>query len=207
MKTKKKIWISLSLGLAVSVITIVGVLYSCEKQDIQPMSSNDSVMKTDSDLPIDIFDGRDICGEIERKALVVDGMGRVGSVFVFNGTKYFYVYVSAFRNFSLRNAYLFTGTRAELPLNLDGDLEIKRFQHQIISDEASTTRVFRIPISEMHGRSVISLMVQAKNDQGDFSRYKNAWAQGKEYGTITIGHVLTYDKRICLVNDPVGFDE
>lgn len=211
MKTKKTLWKRISIVLALSIVTTVGILYSCEKENIAPSiaPSSEVPMRVNEELPRDIFGDKRICGTVIRKDLLLEGVGRVGNVFLFNDTKFFYVYVVANRGYGLKDAYLFNGTRADLPLTMDGDLEYKRFNNTITADEFIRSRNFKIPLAQMHAISVNALALEMKNlnPTNEASRPKIAWADGKQIGNFSLGRVFQYTKGVCLINDPISAEE
>jgi len=79
----------------------------------------------------------------------------------------------------------------------------------MLSDVYTSTRRFKIPLSELDGRFAMSLKAEVKRDIGEssLSRLSDAWADGKPFGITTFGRVFSFETTLCLINDPVGLDE
>lgn len=216
MKTIKTVWKQLSVVLLLFITTSVVILYSCEKENINPINSaNDMQTKSGKPIPYDIIAGKTPCGPITIQYLVGEKGSKYGEVYTFNDAKNFYLYVIALKGYSLGNSYLFTGLRHELPLNADGDIDNRLFNHILHSEDFVRSRGFRVPLKQMQGISVVSLMVNVRNNfanldsQGEIQDRDGiqAWAEGKKIGTISIGDIFTYKKGVCLVNEPVSVDQ
>lgn len=208
MKAKNTLWKRISVALVLSVAATFGFLISCEKENIQPLQDN-AIKSSAAEPESELFPLTEICGEIQQKALLIGDRTKAGDVYIFNDTKYLYVHVSALRFFELKNVYLYTGPRVDIPLTIAGDLAYKRFNHVLLSDVFSNTKRFKIPLSELNGRFVVSLRADVKRDIGNSSlvRLSEAWADGKPFGITTFGRIFSYETTICLINDPASLDE
>lgn len=208
MKTKTTVWKRLSLMMLLFISTSVVILYSCEKENIQPIRQDQ--VKTQAPLPQEISNQKDICGRVVISDLLnEEGKIKVGDVYAFNDTKYFYLYVIAKKGYTIKNAYFFVGTREELPLTFRGDLDFKDFNHNIYSRDFVRLRSFKIPLTEMHKLSTMSLMVQTRNNliPNQFDNLSRSWADGKEVGSLYNGRIFSYEETLCMVNDPISVNE
>lgn len=208
MKAKNTIWKRISVALVLSVAATFGFLISCEKENIQPLQDN-SIKSAEAESQSELFPLTEICGSIHQKALLIGSRTKAGDVYIFNDTKYLYVHVSAGRYYEMKNVYLFAGSREDLPLTIGGDLAVKRFNHVMLSDVYTSTRRFKIPLSELEGRFVVSLKAEVKRNMGEssLSRLSEAWADGKPYGITSFGRVFSFETTNCLINDPVSLDQ
>lgn len=206
MKAKNTIWKRISVALVLSVATTFGFLISCEKENIQPLQDN-AIKSADEDE--ELFPKTDICSEIIQKDLLIGDRQKAGDVYIFNDAKYLYVHVSAGKFFLLKNAYLFVGSREELPITISGDLAFRRFNYIRLADNYSVARRFRVPLALLDGRVVVSLKVETKREFGESSiaNLNEAWADGRPFGITKFGRVFSYTRVNCLTNDPVFLDE
>lgn len=207
MKAKRNLWKRVSIVLVFSILTTLGFLISCEKENIQPLN-NDSMrlaQADEDDAVRDINQSYNLCGEVQRKSLLLDNGKQVGFVFVYNDTKYFYVQVVAMRGLYFKNAFLFTGTREELPLT-KGNLDYKAFNHIKESPGLVKTIRFKIPLEETHTDFVSSLMVQTNFGDVQSDLHK-AWADGRTYGETQFGKVFSYSKNFCEIDNIADFPD
>lgn len=209
MKTNKTILKRISLMLFISVVTALGFLISCEKENIQPVGPQD--LKSSQKVPDELLPLPEICSEIIHKDLLLKDNTKIGDVYLLNDAHYFYVHVLARKGTLFHNAYLYAGLMENIPMTREMNPDVERFTRIIKQDDFGTVRRFKIPMKELSGKFIVSLMVQTKDDklsiQEDFVKYFRAWADGKLYGNTNIGRLFTYKKGICRVDDPVAFNE
>lgn len=203
MKAKRNLWTRISIVLVFSILTTLGFLISCEKENIQPLNDNPvKSAQSDEDAALkEINQTQDLCGEVERKALLIDNGKQVGFVFVYNDTKYYYVQALAIQGFYFKNAFLYTGTREALPLTAKGNLDFKSFNH--IQESMGLVKVirFKVPLAETHTNFVSSLMVQTNFGDSERIAPHRAWADGRTYGVTLFGKVFSYEKNFCEADD------
>lgn len=210
MKTNNTVWKRVSLMLFISVITGLGFLISCEKENIRPVGAQE--LKTHPELPAELLPLPLICGEIAHRNLILEDNRKVGDVYLLNDRKYLYVHVLARDGIRLRNAFLFTGKMEAIPLSESMDPLISSFPYSISTNEFSTVKRFKIDLRNLSDKFIVSLMVQTTkrkiSESENLMRYNNAWADGKLYGDRILGRLFTYKKGMCSnENEPVAFDE
>lgn len=209
MKTNKTILKRISLMLFISIVTALGFLISCEKENIQPVGPQN--LKSSQKVPDELLPLPEICSEIIHKDLLLKDNSKVGDIYLLNDSEYFYVHILARKGTLLHNAYLFAGLMERIPMTDEMNPDVERFNYKIIQDDFSTVRRFKIPLKELSGKFIISLAVQTKDDElslnEDFIKYHRAWADGKIYGKTYIGRLFTYTKGICRIDEPVAFNE
>jgi len=204
MKNRKSIIARLTVLLGITILAVLGILISCEKENFTPISENSMVKTAQTDLTSNELPMVDICGTMMSKKLLTDQKKEVGTAFLFNDTKYFYVHAAVNADYKVKNAYLFTGKKDEIPLTTAGDPDFQHFNHQIVNQGFSTVRSFKIPLEELTGKFSVALMLQVlpKNDTYTFLKLK-AWGEGQSFGT-TIGKrgmFFPYEKGVCLYID------
>lgn len=208
MKTNRKIWKRISLILFVSIITALGFLISCEKENIQPNSLKS--FENDKSLPQEMEGLSRVCGEVHQKNLLLENGKRVGKVYIYNDTKYVYAYIFSARGWSLKNAYLFAGLKGYIPSTREGNPDVHSFNHIVRAIEWSITRRFKFLLSELPPKFVVALMVEAKSHVAPVdanSLIQKTWADGKLFGTTEFGRVFNYTRGVCLVDTPVELEE
>lgn len=111
-------------------------------------------------------------------------------VYIFKDTKNLCVHAVADDRYLLKKAYLFTGTRDEIP-EIEGDLNFELFTHTIQAIAFNSSRHFKIPLKDLRGKFLVSLMVEAKPKyaQGAGAMFKS-WADGYNYGNKEIGRIF-----------------
>lgn len=201
MKKNNTIWKKISMVSVFAATATFGLLLSCEKENITTPNDPDNRSAQSVEMPIELYPQFGVCGNIQKKDLVVGDRKDIGDVYVFNDTKYFYVHAIADGRHLLRNAYLFTGTREEIP-EINGDLNFDLFTHSIQALAYNSSRNFKIPVKDLKGKFLVSLMVEAKPKyaQSAGPQFK-AWADGYKYGNRVIGRIFTYVKGVCLYTD------
>jgi hypothetical protein len=201
MKKNNKIWKKVSLMTLLAVTTTFGLLLSCEKENFTTPENAVQKAADNSKMPLDLYPPFGVCGNIIKKDIVVGDRKDIGDVYFFNDTKFMYVHAIADERNLLKSAYLFTGTREEIP-EVNGDLNYGLFTHTIEALTFSSSRHFKIPVRDLKGKFLVSLMVEAKPKyaQGAGSVYKG-WADGYKYGVNEIGRIFTYVKGVCLYTD------
>lgn len=202
MKTKKTYWKRVTAVLLVSIISAVGVLYSCEKENIQPIRQ-DSIEKGG------IAINEPICGTVITKDLYDKENKRYGTVSFHNDARFLYVKAVANRGHAFKNAYLFVGSREELPLNVRGDIQYKSFKNFTLIPDLVHEHNFQFPLAGLPRSFMVSFMTQVPHPLNDENtlRYANAWADGKMVGDQNGGRIFIYKRAICKVDIPEEFDQ
>lgn len=204
MKNTKSIIARLTVLFGITILAVLGILISCEKENFTPISESSIEKTAQTDLTSNEMPIVDICGSMMTKKLLTDQKKEVGTAFLFNDKRYFYVHAAVNADYKAKNAYLFTGKKEEIPLTTAGDPDFQHFNHQIVNQGFSTVRSFKIPLEEMTGKFSVALMLQIlpKNDTYNFLKLK-AWGQGQSFG-LNIGKkgmFFPYEKGICLYID------
>lgn len=207
MRTSRKWWPNLIMIFCGSMLTTFVALVSCEKESIVPEVDRTAVEGQIKEK--DIYPVGAICGDQVKKKVLLKNGKEAGYILLFNDSKYFYVQATASRDYHLRNAYLYTGTFDEIPRNVFGDPNLGRFPYKSETDSYSSTRKFRIPLSDLKAGFVVSFMVEVKPTfaQGSLGRPLKAWAEGRFYGTKELGTAFSHEKNICAQIDPISVNE
>lgn len=204
MKNTKSIIARLTVLFGITILAALGILISCEKENFTPISENSMEKSVQSDLTSNEMPIVDVCGTMMSKKLLTDQKKEVGTAFLFNDKRYFYVHAAVNADYKVKNAYLFTGKKEEIPLTTAGDPDFQHFNHQIVNQGFSTVRSFKIPLEELTGKFSVALMLQIlpKNDSYNFLKLK-AWGQGQSFGANVgkRGMFFPYEKGICLYID------
>ena len=203
MKAQKTLWIRILAIFFLSGITAIGILYSCEKEIIQPSSKN-NLKENSITIPSDearetIF----ICGKAINKDLIDTENNKVGKVTVSNDAKYFYVRIIAQPGYALASSYLYTGLDSNLPMDANGDLNFAGFNSTMLVREYIRERNFSVPLRELPDEFTASLMVQVAHmfDPDGFVYRKAAWADGVVIGNVNMGRFFTYRKANCQIQE------
>ncbi len=203
MKRKRKNWKRFTLISGVIITVTITIFFSCQKDEIVPLDKNKSA---DQITNQELFPKPFFCGELVRKDLVLKNENKIGNAFFYNDNDNFYVHLVANRGYTFHNAYLFTGQFQDIPLNVNLNPDISAFNYQIISDDMSTVRKFKIPLTALTGTFDVSLMVQTKNSNFTWDekmyKFERAWCQGKLYGNTLFGRFFSYRKGACMINTP-----
>lgn len=200
MKKNKSNWKNLLLVIGISSVATCGLLLSCEKETIKPEENYMNKSSQGAEMPQELFRPLQICGTIQKKDIVVGERKDIGDMYIFNDTKYLYVHAIADDRFLLKNAYLFTGLREEIPETAEGNLNYELFTHTQEALSYARSRHFKVPLSELHGKFLVSLMVETKPVNAQSSAFNfNSWADGYTYGVTPnkIGRIFTYIKGVC----------
>lgn len=207
MRAKGKVFKWLSAGFGVAAIVTWGSLLSCEKANIQPMRTDNDVMKTDQDVPVDVYQSDNICGNVVTKSLLI-GKEPVGRVLIYNDPHYLYVDAIADEEHMLKNAFLYAGRRDELPLNMNGYISYQEFNHIKVTDRYLKAQRFRIPLSELEGKFALSFVVQTVRARSPIpAKPINAWAEGASDGDDSFGMSFGFKKTVCMQIDEKPLDE
>ena len=203
MKTQKTLWIRILATFFLAGISAMGILYSCEKEIIQPTSKN-NLKENSITIPSDearetIF----ICGKAINKDLIDSENHKIGKVTVSNDAKYFYVRIIAQPGYALASSYLYTGLDSNLPMDMNGDLNFSAFNSTILAREYIRERNFSVPLRQLPDDFTASLMVQVANmfDPDGFVYRKTAWADGELIGNVNRGRFFTYRKANCQIQE------
>ena len=203
MKRKRNNWRRFTLISGIIISVTIALFFSCQKEEIIPFDKNKSVEQPPSQ---DLFPRPFFCGDLVRKDLILKNETKIGNAFFYNDNDFYYVHLVANRGYSFHNAYLFTGQFEDIPLNMDLNPDISAFNYQIVSDDMSTVRKFKIPLAELTGTFDVSLMVQTKNSNFTWedrrNKFERAWCQGKLYGNTLFGRFFIYRKGTCMINEP-----
>ena len=201
MKKNNSIWKKVSLMTVLAASTTFGLLLSCEKENVTaPDNTVDRSAQT-AEMPVELYPQFGVCGSIHKKDLIIGDRKDVGDVYFFNDTKYMYVHAVADDRHLLKNAYLFTGAREDIP-EIEGDLNYELFTHTLQALAFNSSRHFKIPLNELKGKFLVSLMVESKPKFAQSaSPLFRSWADGYKYGDRQIGRIFTYVKGVCLYTD------
>jgi hypothetical protein len=186
------------VGMAAGLI--IAGFYSCEKQSIEPQINKAESYKTldmDNFLPHQI----DICGDFTKKRLIRDDDGRtIGEVLVYNDLKYMYVLLHTTQNFFIKKAYMHAGENTrDFPVTDQGGLKYSDFNYAIGGLPFADVRRFKIPLTELRGKSYFSVMAEVKKKR--LGAIENAWVEGRDFGTD--GMVFLYNRNECLANPAI----
>lgn len=209
MKTKKTNWKRISAAVLVTLISTMVIFYSCEKDNIQAPNQNsfdsNEVFNDEKD-----DNNNSICGVITHRDLIDVNNRKLGTVTISNDSRYLYINVYANKGRGLASAYLYTGSREDLPMDFRGDLEFKSFNNSVITEFLVRRHNFKVPLVGLDRNFIISLMVQASDspDSSNPNRYIQGWANGKAFGELGLGRAFYYKKSICLdPADPIDFEQ
>jgi hypothetical protein len=197
------------LYIGISFIATCGLLLSCEKETIIPEQKNTNRSNEEVNMPEELERPRQICGPVKKKDLLANGRRDIGDVYIFNDTKYLYVNAIADNYNLFKNAYLYTGSKSEIPETREGDLNYQMFTHTQETLSYERRRTFKIPLSGLPGRFIVSLMVETKAEKAqDIDYIFHSWADGHPYGVTTgeIGRIFSYLKGVCETVDHIESD-
>lgn len=205
----KKSNVKYFLILAVAALGIGAVsMYSCEKETILPNEEN--LTKVDIDLKTEMPVASSICGEMIQQTIVKADGKVVGEAYYYNDTKYFYVILSTGRGYYMQDAYMdIQNDTRSFPTDKDGNPHVSEFKYSITGNPLSNVRKFRVDLSEMQGKSYISVTAQIRNFlKGKFvGKYERAWIEGRAYGTTEKGRMFLYTKSACLETQETGLPQ
>lgn len=195
-----------SVGLGVAVLVTWGSMLSCEKEAIRPNYSENQV-KTDQVDEVDIYRIPEICSDITSKRLIVNKQV-TGNVYLYNDAKTLYVDILAVDGFGMEDAYLYVGPRSEVPVYLNGEIAPLKFNHKFLADDLGRAIRFKVPLKELDGNFVVSLMVKTIKGFGPYDELKlrETWVEGSQFNNGK-GQIFPHHTTICMVNDPLELDE
>jgi hypothetical protein len=206
MKKKRSTLFKVSMIAVVTFIATLGVLISCEKQDI--VLESEKEMQSVSTPPeiLQEFPTIKICGTVVSKRIIVSEKKIVGSAFVFNDQKYLYVHAVALGVNKFHNAYLYAGTKDAVPMTPGNDPDYKAFGYKIENAGISASRTFKVPLHSLSGMFALSLMLETTpaTDDGFTMVELHAWAEGKTIGSHSgqKGMIFYHRRGICLYQKP-----
>jgi hypothetical protein len=200
---------TLKLVVVALVLGVVGValsVYSCEKQNFVPNTNN--AVSASEDPSKFITEPGAICGEMTHRSITDANRREIGTAYIYNDTKYFYVMLAASKGFYLGNAFLQVSDKiGEIPLDSNQNADFKNFEYSITPAKFSTMRKFRIPTAEISGYNFVSAAVQTSTDPSGVPSGSIAWIEGKFYGAGKPGKVFRYTKGVCLTDDAQSEEE
>ena len=211
MKKNNSTLLKVSMFAAVTFIATLGILISCEKQEILPTSEMQSRSAATPPEILQDFPTVEICGTVMSKKLLIFQKKIVGSAFVFNDRKYLYVHAIANEAYKFHNAYLYAGMKDEVPMTSGNDPDFKAFDHKIENAGYSTFRTFKIRLDRLNGTMAIGLMLELKPQTGSEEGLieLRSWAQGYSIGVHEgqKGMLFAYKKGICLFEQPAELSD
>lgn len=211
MKKKNSIVFKVSLFAVASFMAALGILISCEKEEITPLSLDQSKSKSTPPEVLQDFPTVEICGTVVSKQLLMFQKKIVGKAFVFNDRKYLYVYAVANEAFKFHNAYLYAGMKDEVPMTPGNDPDYKSFENKIENVGLSSVRIFKIRLDKLNGYFAVGLMLELKPQiaEGDGMLEMKAWAQGYSIGVHEgqKGMLFAHKKGICLYEQPAQLSD
>lgn len=197
------------IAAMIIAVGIVGVtFYSCEKEEITPMEATvDNTIKAndqETDEEKFSFDNpQNICGEMSSNYMLSNEGKAVAKYFCYNDNDFFYMALIARKGMVINEAQLQLTTDFEkIPLDEQGNPDFKNFKHTIQGVEASVQKVFRIPISEVHGKTLVTGTAMVTDMMTDNNKPYRVWVAGKEFGNSLKGRVFNYTKGVCLIDQP-----
>jgi hypothetical protein len=206
MKRKRSMFFKVALFLIFSTSVGLGILLSCEKVNLSPVSKSTTKGMLPQELQ-DEYPYVEICGTVVAKKLLMIEKKVVGTAFVFNDRHYLYVHAVASNNFMFHNSYLYAGMKDEVPMTTEGDPNVLAFKHKIEDVGTSTIRNFKIPLRSLSGTFAIGLMLDIKPKLSEEGHLElKSWAQGYTIGQNEgkRGMLFAYKKGICLYDEPSG---
>ena len=84
MKNTKSIIARLTVLFGITILAVLGILISCEKENVTPISENSMEKSVQSDLTSNEMPIVDVCGTMMSKKLLTDQKKEVGTAFLFN---------------------------------------------------------------------------------------------------------------------------
>ena len=211
MKKNRSTLLKVSMLAAVTFIATLGILISCEKQEILPTSEIQAKYATTPPEILQDFPTVEICGTVVSKRLLIFQKKIVGTAFVFNDRKYLYVHAIANEAFKFHNAYLYAGMKDEVPMTSGNDPDYKAFGHKIENAGLATFRTFKVRLDRLSGSFAIGLMLELEpvTESGDGLLEMRSWAQGYSIGVHEgqKGMLFAYKKGICLYEQPAELSD
>ena len=195
-KNLKYVFFTGLVALGVAAVSV----YSCEKEVITPNSPENR--STSGVLP-----AGDICGKMVNKQLIRENGKVMGEALIYNDTKYFYVELtSQEKGYYFADAYMHIASRADLmPVDIEGNADISKFEYSITGRKLEETRKFRIPLSDLKPIAVIAVTAEAKHmNMGDNEHQEKltVWIKGSQFGTgANRGQMFKYQRQTCFTQD------
>jgi len=196
---KKSIFkVMLGASIVVSAAVIL-IAYSCEKEAIVPNGSD--VQPTfQRDMPIP----NSLCGEIEKKSFKTENNREYGDAFLYNDKKFFYVELIAMPDILIQDVYVHVANKPdEIPVDINGNPDFTKFTYSITGKPLNDIRKLQIPLIDMRGESIITVMAYTKTlREGEkHGKLIRTWIEGRPYGSNGNGRLFVYEKDVCLENE------
>jgi|GEM_PF-2046480 len=205
MKKNKSTLFKVSMVALITLITTLGILISCEKENFSPLKQES---RQQSEMPVEIlqeFPTVGFCGHVVSKRILLFEKNIVGTAFIFNDRNYLYVHAIAHEGIKFHNAYLYAGMKDEVPMTSSGDPNYKGFANKIENAGLTTARTFKVPLKFLGGNFALSLMLEVKHESSDGNMMipLHAWAEGYAIGEHLgqKGLMFAYRKGICLYEE------
>lgn len=215
------------IGTLILLVGVVGIsFYSCEKEEITPNATAEpegtrEMVQDESNTirstevtpegvelisPSDFLnadyqfvESEALCGKAFTKDIMNESGKRIGSSYVFNTDKYFYVWLVMDQGYKMKSANLHMATDARLfPLTDDGKPDYSLFKYGI-PDGKEIGRVmnFKIPVEQLNKESIVSVTAEFMNEDNNYHR---AWV-----GTTVLEgskdlKVFKYTEQECTVD-------
>ncbi len=215
------------IAASILVVGVVGVsFFSCEKEEITPNEftpqvvqemdadvSNTERTETDVQPQADelispeafinenyIFtEPEALCGKPFKKEIMNPSGKEIGTAYIFNTDKNFYVWLVVNDGFKMKSASMHLGMNAKyFPWNDDRTLAYDAFKYNIPGvKEVGRILDFKIPVHQLNNKSYVAITTEFQNPQGTWNR---AWVGSK----ILLGEVqvplFEYEEQKCTVN-------
>lgn len=177
MKTTNKLSKNLTLGIGISMIIIWGSFISCEKEDLQAINASKNSKSSQEKLNSITTPSWQICSPIVKKTLYIDGKTKVGSVEIYNDTKFLYVNALADINYGFGEAHVYAGDLKDVPKNRLGRIDYKGFNNVKFPLHFVNNHRFKIQLSDIKTNVTLSIMIQISPEYTG-GEIRNAWAFG-----------------------------
>lgn len=187
------------IAAIIILVGVVGVsFYSCEKEEITPneYTPQAEIQELDADAsntdrtssymndpagerlsPSDFFDENyvftepeHLCGKAHRKDMINEDGKVVGSSYVFNTDKYFYIWMVTNEGVEMNSAYMHMSANSKtFPLTNSGKPDYSKFKYSIPESKEFTRMLsFEIPVDQVLGESWVAVLAKAKNANGNW---------------------------------------
>ena len=92
-----------------------------------------------------------------------------------------------------------------MPVDLEGNADISKFEYSITGRKLEETRKFRIPLASLKPKAVVAVTAEAKHmNMGDNEHQEKltVWIKGIEFGSGDVkGQMFKYQKQTCWTQD------
>jgi hypothetical protein len=217
-----------TIYFALTIILGIGIagvsFYSCEKEDITPISERttplvevDDAQQTGTNPgpPEEYIDSEYLpgvegnCGKTFIKPLNVRGI-EVGSVKVSNDQESYIIEVESNENYKLKRGFMHIAFNMDkFPLTEKGNPDYKNFTYMNRNPSEQNTMKFVVPLKfiklDMFLTSlvceVINVPIKPDTQPEPTGEVLMAWVKGQGYGDTKPGTAFIYKKQNCLSTD------